>query len=188
LRRDLFRATPVLLGVALLVYGLGLRHAVDADHIAAIDNVTRKLMQAGQGPVAVGFFFAAGHSALVIFATALVIGTATLLVRFRAFNSIGGLLSTAVSIVFLYAIAVMNLLIFVSLHRIYRKVRNGGIYVEEDIDPLLGGRGFLSGSRFFLLAALEVHAAHRLRQSKSHYAEQPDSYFPVDISDAASRL
>jgi len=139
-----FHATPVLLGVALLVYGLGLRHAVDADHIAAIDNVTRKLMQVGQRPVAVGFFFAAGHSALIIFATALIIGTATLIDRFRAFSRIGGLLSTAVSTVFLYAIAAMNLLIFVSLYRIYRKVRNGGIYVEEDIDLLLGGRGFLA--------------------------------------------
>ena len=57
---------PVLLGIALVVYGLGLRHAVDADHIAAIDNVTRKLMQMNQRPVAVGFFFAMGHSLIVI--------------------------------------------------------------------------------------------------------------------------
>jgi nickel/cobalt transporter (NiCoT) family protein len=139
-----FHATPVLLGVALLVYGLGLRHAVDADHIAAIDNVTRKLMQAGQRPVAVGFFFAAGHSALIILATALFVGTATLFERLRAFSSIGGLLSTAVSTAFLYAIAAMNLLIFVSLYKTFRKVRNGGIYVDEDLDVLLGGRGFLA--------------------------------------------
>ena len=58
-----------LLGVALIVYGLGLRHAVDADHIAAIDNVTRKLMQGGDRPVTVGFFFALGHSTVVIIAT-----------------------------------------------------------------------------------------------------------------------
>jgi high-affinity nickel-transport protein len=58
----------------------------------AIDNVTRKLMQAGQRPVAVGFFFAAGHSALIILAAALFVGTATLFERFRAFSSIGGLL------------------------------------------------------------------------------------------------
>ena len=57
-----FRLHPVLLGTALLAYGFGLRHAVDADHIAAIDNVTRKLMQEGKRPVGIGFFFAIGHS------------------------------------------------------------------------------------------------------------------------------
>jgi nickel/cobalt transporter (NiCoT) family protein len=57
---------PVLLGTALLAYTFGLRHAVDADHIAAIYNVTRKLMQQGQRPVGVGFFFSLGHSAVVV--------------------------------------------------------------------------------------------------------------------------
>ena len=65
-----FRDQPVLLGTALLAYGFGLRHAVDADHIAAIDNVTRKLMQEGKRPVGVGLFFALGHSSVVILAAA----------------------------------------------------------------------------------------------------------------------
>jgi nickel/cobalt transporter (NiCoT) family protein len=65
-----FRHQPMLLGTALLAYGFGLRHAVDADHIAAIDNVTRKLMQAGKRPVGVGLFFAMGHSTVVILAAA----------------------------------------------------------------------------------------------------------------------
>ena len=65
-----FRDRPVLLGTALLAYGLGLRHAVDADHIAAIDNATRKLMQMGKRPVAVGLFFSLGHSSVVILAAA----------------------------------------------------------------------------------------------------------------------
>src|SRR5487761_704759 len=60
-----FHAHPILLGTALLAYGFGLRHAVDADHIAAIDNVTRKLMQEGKRPISVGFFFALGHSTVV---------------------------------------------------------------------------------------------------------------------------
>lgn len=71
---------PGMLGTALLAYTLGLRHAVDADHIAAIDNVTRKLMQDGQRPVGTGFFFAIGHSAVVLVATlliALMAGAAT---------------------------------------------------------------------------------------------------------------
>jgi nickel/cobalt transporter (NiCoT) family protein len=65
-----FRHQPMLLGTTLLAYGFGLRHAVDADHIAAIDNVTRKPMQAGKRPVGVGLFFAMGHSTVVILAAA----------------------------------------------------------------------------------------------------------------------
>jgi len=65
-----FANRPLLLGTALLAYTFGLRHAVDADHISAIDNVTRKLMQAGKQPVSVGFFFSLGHSTIVIALTA----------------------------------------------------------------------------------------------------------------------
>src|SRR3954452_13216156 len=64
-----FRHYPVLLGTSLLAYGFGLRHAVDADHIAAIDNVTRKLMQEGKQPLATGLFFSLGHSTIVVLAT-----------------------------------------------------------------------------------------------------------------------
>ncbi len=71
-----FHDHPVLLGTALLAYSFGLRHAVDADHIAAIDNVTRKLMQEGKRPVAVGFFFSLGHSTVVVLASAAVAATA----------------------------------------------------------------------------------------------------------------
>jgi high-affinity nickel-transport protein len=102
----LFRDQPLLLGTALLAYGFGLRHAVDADHIAAIDNVTRKLMQDGQRPVAVGFFFALGHSTVVAVAAAGVAATATLLTgHFEAFKEIGGTIGTLVSGLFLFAIA-----------------------------------------------------------------------------------
>jgi high-affinity nickel-transport protein len=74
-----FYGHPLLLGTALLAYGFGLRHAVDADHIAAIDNVTRKLMQEGKRPIAVGFFFALGHSTVVILASCLIALTASTL-------------------------------------------------------------------------------------------------------------
>ena len=79
-----FHNSPALLGVALVVYCLGLRHAVDADHIAAIDNVTRKLMQENKQPVSVGFFFALGHSTIVVFVAAAVAGAATLSAVSRA--------------------------------------------------------------------------------------------------------
>jgi len=139
-----FHSRPALLGVALVIYGLGLRHAVDADHIAAIDNVTRKLMQMKQRPVAVGFFFAMGHSTVVIIAAAAVAVAATLLGSFGTFQSISGIIGTAVSALFLLAIAVMNIVIFVSIYRSYRRVRAGGRYVDTDLDILLNNRGFLA--------------------------------------------
>jgi nickel/cobalt transporter (NiCoT) family protein len=135
---------PALLGIALVVYGLGLRHAVDADHIAAIDNVTRKLMQMKQRPVSVGFFFAMGHSLVIIVVAALVAGAVNLLGRFQSFQDIGGTISTAVSAIFLLAIAAMNIIIFASIYKSYRRVRAGGAYVEEDLDVLLNNRGFLA--------------------------------------------
>ena len=139
-----FHGDPTMLGVALVIYGLGLRHAVDADHIAAIDNVTRKLMQERRRPVAVGFFFAMGHSTVVIIAAAAVALAATLLGSFDSFKSVSGLVGTGVSALFLLAIAAMNVVIFVSIYRSYRRVRSGGTYVEEDLDILLNDRGFLA--------------------------------------------
>jgi high-affinity nickel-transport protein len=139
-----FRDRPTLLGVALVVYGLGLRHAVDGDHIAAIDNVTRKLMQAGQRPVGVGFFFAVGHASIVILVTAAVAAAAALLGTLRQWQAIGGLLSTGVSSLFLLAVAVMNIAIFVSVYRSWRRLRAGLPYHQDDLDILLGARGPLS--------------------------------------------
>ena len=140
-----FRHQPLLLGTALLAYGFGLRHAVDADHIAAIDNVTRKLMQQGRRPVSVGLFFALGHSAVVVLAAAGVAATTTLLSsRFEQFKGVGGIVSTGVSALFLFAIATANLVILRSVWRTWRHVRAGGRYVDEDFDLLLNSRGLLA--------------------------------------------
>ena len=107
-----FHAYPVLLGTCLLAYTFGLRHAVDADHIAAIDNVTRKLMQQGKRPVAVGFYFSLGHSTIVILASAALAATATALKsHFDQFKAIGGLIGTIVSASFLLLIALANILV-----------------------------------------------------------------------------
>jgi high-affinity nickel-transport protein len=81
----LFSGDSVKLGTALLAYSLGLRHAVDADHIAAIDNVTRKLIQDGKRPITVGFFFALGHSTIVLIAAGLIAFTVGALARFESF-------------------------------------------------------------------------------------------------------
>ena len=140
----LFYAQPLMLGTALLAWGLGLRHAVDADHIAAIDNVTRKLMQQGQRPIAVGFWFAVGHSGIIAIASVTIALTASALAQFGAFKEVGGVIATAISALFLFAIAAMNLIILRSVWRTFAHVRAGGAYVEEDLDLLLGGRGPLS--------------------------------------------
>jgi high-affinity nickel-transport protein len=140
-----FREQPLFLGTALLAYGFGLRHAVDADHIAAIDNVTRKLMQEGKRPVSVGFFFAMGHSTVVILAAAGVAAATTVLsTHLDQFKNVGGIISTLVSAFFLFAIAVANLIILRSVWRTYRHVRSGGRYVDEDFDILLNNRGLLA--------------------------------------------
>ncbi len=140
-----FHDHPVLLGTALLAYGFGLRHAVDADHIAAIDNVTRKLMQDGRRPVAVGFFFSLGHSSIVVLASVAVAATATAFKdRFDAFKDVGGVIGTLVSALFLLLIAAMNFAILLSVYRTFRRVKAGAPYVEEDLDLLLAGGGLLT--------------------------------------------
>jgi high-affinity nickel-transport protein len=140
-----FRHYPVLFGAALLAYGLGLRHAIDADHIAAIDNVTRRLMQSGQRPVATGFFFSMGHSTVVVLASAAIAATAVALdTRLASLRSAGALIGTLVSAGFLLAIAVMNLFVLAGVYRTFHRVRAGGRYVEEDLDTLLAGGGVIA--------------------------------------------
>ncbi len=140
-----FRDHPVLLGTALLAYSFGLRHAVDADHIAAIDNVTRKLMQEGKRPISVGLWFSAGHSAVVILvALAIAVTTTALAARFEALRNIGGIIGTSVSTLFLFAIAAMNVVILLGICKTFRHVRRGGAFETEDFDILLNSRGLLA--------------------------------------------
>ena len=140
-----FRHYPVLLGTAFLAYSFGLRHAVDADHIAAIDNVTRKLMQEGKRPVAVGFMFSLGHSTIVVVGSIAIAATAMALQhRMDAARAIGGVVGTLVSTLFLFGIGAVNLMVLVSVVRAFKRVRRGEPYVEEDFDLLLGSRGFLA--------------------------------------------
>ena len=140
----LFHDRPAMLGVAVLVYGLGLRHAVDADHIAAIDNVTRKLMQEDQQPVAVGFWFAIGHSAVVVLVTAVVIGAVTNLQALQTFRDAGGTLSTCLSGIFLLVVAAMNLVILATILRTIARVRAGERINDGALDLMFSGRGPLS--------------------------------------------
>jgi len=141
----LFHEQPILLGTALIAYGFGLRHAVDPDHIAAIDNVTRKLMQDGQRPVTVGFWFAIGHSTVVALgAGAIALASVAMQGSFQEFRQVGGIISTSVSALFLFVIAGINLVVLRSVYRSFRSVRRGEAYVEEDFNQVLNSRGLLA--------------------------------------------
>ena len=140
-----FRDYPLQLGTAFLAYTFGLRHAVDADHIAAIDNVTRKLMQEGKRPAAAGFFFSLGHSTVVWLGTiAIALATAAFKDKIEAFKAIGGVAGTVVSASFLLAIATMNIFVLAAVYKTFRHVKAGGAYAEEDLDMLLSGGGFIA--------------------------------------------
>jgi nickel/cobalt transporter (NiCoT) family protein len=140
-----FAGQPTLLGTALLAYTLGLRHAVDADHIAAIDNVVRKLMQEGKRPHSVGFFFALGHSTVVLVATLAVAAAAVALEgRPDGFKTIGGLVGAGVSALFLLAIALVNFVIFIRIWGSFQHLRRGGQFEPEHFELLLAGRGLLA--------------------------------------------
>jgi high-affinity nickel-transport protein len=139
-----FRDQPVLLGTALLAYTFGLRHAVDADHIAAIDNVTRKLMQAGKRPLSVGLFFSLGHSTVVVVASLFVALTVSALQQnVEGFKQIGSLIGTGVSAFFLLVVAAANLFILASVFRLFKAVKRGQRFIEEDLNVLLAQRGML---------------------------------------------
>ena len=155
-----FHDYPILLGTATLAYTFGLRHAFDADHIAAIDNVTRKLMQEGKRPVAVGFFFSLGHSTIVVALTIAIAITATVLqANFESFKSVGAVVGTLVSALFLFAIATANIVVLISIYRTFWTVKNGGKFLEEDLDIALANRGVMGRlfRRFFRVIERSWH-------------------------------
>ena len=130
---------PRLLGTAFLAYVLGLRHAVDADHIAAIDNVVRKLMQEVKRPVSAGLFFSLGHSLIVTIAVAVIVGTA-----FVPFKVVGAVIGTGTSAFFLLTVAAINVVILRGVWRSFRLARRSEPIPEHELDRLLSGRGFLA--------------------------------------------
>jgi nickel/cobalt transporter (NiCoT) family protein len=131
---------PILLGTAFLAYTFGLRHAVDADHIAAIDNVTRKLMQEGKRPVSVGFFFSLGHSTVVIVLSLIVYLTASAFQnQLDSLKDIGEVIGTSISAFFLIAIALANMVILRGVWRSFQEARKSGYYADQSLDTLMGG-------------------------------------------------
>lgn len=140
-----FSDRPVLLGTALLAYIFGLRHAFDADHIAAIDNVVRKLMQDGKMPYAVGFFFSLGHSSIVVLGSLAIAATAAAMQgNLDWFQAIGGVIGTSVSALFLLVIGIANLFILKSTWGAFARARRGEKITGGDLDTVLSGGGILA--------------------------------------------
>jgi len=137
-----FRGHVNLLELGGVAYVLGLAHALDADHICAIDNVTRKLMQEGQRPSLVGFYFSLGHSTIVILLTIAIAVTAVgIQSHFDALANTGGLIGTLISAVFLFAIAAMNVLVLRSITGTFARIRRGEPYVDQDLPAILDSMG-----------------------------------------------
>jgi high-affinity nickel-transport protein len=133
---------PTILALGGLAYTFGLRHAFDADHIAAIDNTTRKLLQDGRKPVGVGFFFSLGHST-VVFLVAAALGLTVKWVVDGQLRTTGGIVGTIVSGGFLLLIGLLNLVILVGIVRVYRRLKSGE-YDEHSLELDLNAGGFMS--------------------------------------------
>ncbi|WP_455566206.1 Nickel transporter NicT [Nocardia tengchongensis] len=136
------------IGVGLTAYTLGMRHAFDADHIAAIDNTTRKLMDEGKRPLSVGFFFSLGHSS-VVFGLALLLSLGVKAIvgpvedDSSALHHYTGLIGTTVSGTFLYLIAILNIVVLVGILRVFRRMR-GGDFDEAELENQLARRGLVN--------------------------------------------
>ena len=140
------------IGVGLTAYTLGLRHAFDADHIAAIDNTTRKLMGDGQRPLGVGFFFSLGHST-VVFGLAVLLASGVRALSgpveddTSSLHHYTGLIGTSVSGIFLYLIAILNVIVLVGILRVFARLRRGDFDLEKDgaeLERQLENRGLLN--------------------------------------------
>ncbi len=142
------RGNPALAGLGTLAYTFGLRHAFDVDHIAAIDNTTRKLLQDGKRPLGVGFFFSLGHSTIVFsLATGLAVAAKTVNSRIPSFQDWGSYVGAGVSGTFLWVIGVLNLIVLIDIVRIFFEMRSGALD-QERLEARLLDRGLMN--RFFL--------------------------------------
>ena len=153
-------ASPAYCGAGALAYGLGLRHAFDADHIGAIDDSTRLLVQQGRRPLATGFFFSLGHSSVVLaFCLAVACGASAMQGPLGALRNLGGLVGGGVCAVLLALLGAANLVVFAGLWRLWR-ARRERVAAGRELDSLLARRGFMSrlfGTRLWKLISASWH-------------------------------
>jgi high-affinity nickel-transport protein len=142
------RTNPALAGLGSLAYTFGLRHAFDADHIAAIDNTTRKFLQDGKRSMGVGFFFSLGHSTIVFsLATGLAVAAKTVNSKIPGFQDYGAYIGASVSGTFLLLIGLLNLAVLLDILGVFRLMKRGQ-YNEQRLEEALQNQGLMS--RFFL--------------------------------------
>src|SRR5271155_4069786 len=159
-----YKGLGIGIGVAVTAWTLGLRHAFDADHIAAIDNSTRKLMADGGRPLGTGFFFALGHSSVIM-----VVGVGITIASKAAFSAVvtpsstfetaGGVAGTALSATFLWLIAALNLVVLAGIVRVFREMRRG-VYDEAELEAQLLARGLMY--RFFGRMTRSINSTRQL--------------------------
>ncbi|MCS7462294.1 HoxN/HupN/NixA family nickel/cobalt transporter [Paenibacillus doosanensis] len=138
------RTDPAFWSLGLLAYTFGLRHAFDVDHIAAIDNTVRKLIQQKRNPLGVGFYFSLGHSSVVfLMVLAIALSIKWLQDRMPVMQEVGGIIGTTVSGAFLVIIGLINLVILLNLYQVFRKLRSTGIH-NEQLEDMLDSRGLFS--------------------------------------------
>lgn len=141
------KIAAVLAGLGIVTYVFGLRHGVDADHIAAIDNTTRKLMQEGKRPCTVGMWFSLGHSTVVVvLIIGLIVATRAVATNIPALQSAGAVIGTLVSGSFLWIIGFINAVIVIGIYKIFQTLKQGKLN-QAELDNLLENRGFMN--RFF---------------------------------------
>ena len=146
-----YKGLGIGIGLGITAWTLGMRHAFDADHISAIDNVTRKLMADGKRPLGTGFFFAVGHSTIIVIvgvglsiAAKAVFGA--IVNPNSAYESVGGVVGTSMAAGFLYLIALLNIIVLVGIVTVFRDMRRGR-FDEEELERQLQSRGLMY--RFF---------------------------------------
>jgi nickel/cobalt transporter (NiCoT) family protein len=135
---------PQLVGLGFVAYMFGLRHAFDADHIAAVDDTVRFMLQKGRQPLGVGFFFSLGHSTVVlVLAIAIAVAAASVKTRLPQLQSMGAVIGAGVSGTFLWIIGVLNLLVLLDILKIWRTAKSG-THSHAHLDVLLQKRGLLN--------------------------------------------
>jgi nickel/cobalt transporter (NiCoT) family protein len=135
---------PALVGLGFVAYMFGLRHAFDADHIAAVDDTTRYMLQKGKRPLGVGFFFSLGHSTVVVALAVVIVFAATAVKReLPALQNVGGIIGTSVSGTFLWVIGILNLMVLLEMLHVWRQARSGK-HSHAHLEELLTQRGFMN--------------------------------------------
>jgi high-affinity nickel-transport protein len=137
-------AFPALVGLGFVAYMLGLRHAFDADHIAAVDDIVRYMLQKGRQPLGIGFFFSLGHSTIVLLlAVAIVFAASTIKHALPQLQHIGGMLGAGVSGVFLWIIGILNLFVLLDILKLWQRAKSR-THSHAHLDELLMQRGVIN--------------------------------------------